>query len=41
MPRIENEDTRYFIEFDLGTLEIIRCGYDQKQHLDNFYKPIE
>jgi hypothetical protein len=34
MPRIENEDTRYFIEFDLGTLEIIRCGYDQKQHLD-------
>ncbi len=34
MSRIENEDTRYFIEIDLDSLGIIRVGFDQKQNLD-------
>ncbi len=34
MRKIENDDTRYFIEIDLGSLEIIRVGFDQKQNLD-------
>mgnify|MGYP007038347550 CR=1 FL=1 len=32
--QIENGDTRYFIEIDLNNLEIIRCGFDQKQILE-------
>lgn len=34
MTRIEDKDTRYFIEIDLDTLEIVRVGYDQRQLLD-------
>ena len=34
MDLIENEDTRYFIEIDLDTLELIRVGSDRKQVLD-------
>ena len=34
MQRIEDEDTRYFLEIELETLEVIRVGFDQKQHLD-------
>lgn len=34
MNRIENKDTRYFLEIDLETLEVIRVGFDQKQNLD-------
>lgn len=34
MNRIESEDTRYFLELDLGTLEVIRVGFDDKQNLD-------
>ncbi len=34
MDMIENDDTRYFIEIDLDSLEIIRVGSDQKQNLD-------
>jgi len=34
MTRIEDKDTRYFIEIDLDTLEIIRVGFDQRQLLD-------
>jgi hypothetical protein len=34
MNKIENEDTRYFIEIDRNSLEIIRVGFDQKQNLD-------
>jgi len=34
MARIENGDTRYFIEIDLATLEVIRVGFDQKQSLN-------
>lgn len=30
----ENKDTRYFIEIDLETLELIQVGFDQKQNLD-------
>ena len=30
----QNTDTRYFIEIDLESLEIIRVGFDQKQDLD-------
>jgi len=35
MARIENDDTRYFLEIDLGDLKIIRCGFDQKQNLES------
>ena len=34
MSKVENQDTRYFIEIDLHTLKISRCGFDQKQNLD-------
>ena len=34
MHRIENDDTRYFIEIDLDLLQLIRVGFDQKQGLD-------
>lgn len=34
MVQVRNDDTRYFIEIDLGRLKIIRCGFDQKQYLD-------
>jgi len=34
MVQIENDDTRYFIEIDLDNLEVIRCGFDQKQILE-------
>ena len=30
----QNKDRRYFIEIDLKTLKIIRCGFDLKQHLN-------
>lgn len=30
----EDKNTRYFIEIDLGTLEIIRVGYENKHNLD-------
>ncbi len=31
---MENKNTRYFIEIDLDTLEVIRVGYDQKDKLN-------
>ncbi len=34
MSRIENDNTRYFLEIDLGNLKIMRCSFDQKQNLD-------
>ena len=34
MTKIQNRDTRYFIEIDLVTLKIVGNGYDQKQNLD-------
>jgi len=33
MKRIQDKDTRYFIEIDLCDLKIIRCSYAQKQAL--------
>lgn len=41
MDRIENSDTRYFIEIDLESLEIIRVGFDQKQILNKGHQGIE
>ena len=34
MNKNENGDTRYFVEIDLDSLEIIRVGFDQRQVLD-------
>lgn len=34
MARIQNEDTRYFIDIELKTLKVVGNGYDQKQNLD-------
>ncbi len=34
MSRIENDDTRYFVEIDLGSLKITKCSFEQKQNLD-------
>lgn len=41
MPPMENSDTRYFIEIDLNTLEVIRCGFDQKQYLNKGRQTVE
>ena len=34
MSRIQDKNTRYFIEIDLGSLKVIRCSFDQKENLD-------
>ncbi len=34
MEKIQNRDTRYFIEIDLKTLKVLNNGYDQKDNLD-------
>ena len=34
MAKIQDKDTRYFIDIDLKNLKIVRCGYDQKENLD-------
>lgn len=34
MSKTENDDTRYFIEIDLDSLEITRVAFDQKKNLD-------
>ncbi len=34
MSRIQDKDTRYFVEIDLDSLKIIRCCFDQKQNLN-------
>ena len=34
MAKIENKDTRYFIEIDLATLKVTKCSYDQKENLE-------
>lgn len=34
MKKVENSDTRYFIELDLKTHNVFTHGYDQKQNLD-------
>jgi hypothetical protein len=34
MNRVQDKDTRYFIEIDLHSLKIIRCSFDQKENLN-------
>lgn len=34
MSKVENADTRYFVEVDLSSLKLVRCAYDQKENLD-------
>ena len=34
MSKIQDKNTRYFIEIDLKNLKIIRCSFDQKENLD-------
>ena len=34
MSKIQDKDTRYFIEIDLNNLKITRCGFDQKENLN-------
>lgn len=34
MSKIQDNDTRYFVEIELKTLKITRCGFDQKENLD-------
>ncbi len=34
MSRIQNKDTRYFIEINLDNLKIIKCSFDHKKNLD-------
>jgi len=34
MPKLENKDTRYFVEIDLKSLKIIKSSFDQKQNLE-------
>ncbi len=34
MEKVQDKDTRYFIEIDLKTLKIISNDYAQKQNLD-------
>ena len=34
MNKAEDGNTRYFIEIDLDSLELIRVGFDQKQNLE-------
>jgi len=34
MKKIQNRDTRFYIEIDLKTHKVIACDFDQKQHLD-------
>ena len=34
MKKKQDKDTRYFIEVDIKSRRVIRCGYDQKQNLN-------
>ncbi len=34
MSKIQDKNTRYFIDINLGNLKIIRCSFDQKENLD-------
>ena len=34
MSRVQDKDTRYFVEIDLNSLKIIRCGFNQKENLN-------
>lgn len=41
MSRVEDADTRYFVEIELDSLELVRCGFDQKQNLDKGHQTVE
>jgi len=30
----QDDDTRYFVEIDLASLELIRVGFEQKQNIN-------
>lgn len=34
MRKIQDKNTRYFMEIDVNSLKIIRCRFDQKENLD-------
>lgn len=34
MKKVQDKDTRYYVEIDLKTLKIINTSYNQKQNLD-------
>lgn len=34
MHKIQDKDTRYYIEIDLKTLKLVNASFDQKQNLD-------
>jgi hypothetical protein len=34
MSRVQDKDTRYFIEIDLHSLKIIKCSFNQKENLN-------
>lgn len=34
MGKIQDKDTRYFVEIDLKSLKIIKCSFDQKENLN-------
>lgn len=34
MDKIQDKDTRYYVEIDLNNLKIIRCGFGQKEDLN-------
>jgi major membrane immunogen (membrane-anchored lipoprotein) len=34
MSKIQDKDTRYFVEINLKNLKIIKCGFDQKENLN-------
>jgi len=34
MDKIQNKDTRYFIDVDIETLKVVRNDYGQKENLD-------
>ncbi len=34
MRRLQDKNTRYFVEIDLDSLKIIKCSFDQKENLD-------
>lgn len=34
MAEVQNKDTRYFVDIEIKTRQIVGSGYDQKQNLD-------
>lgn len=34
MTKVQNKDTRYFLDLDVKTLKVVAKGYDQKQNLN-------